>query len=208
MPNVLFVKANDRPTDQSVSVKMYELFLQSYKEVNPSDEIIELDLFQENLPHYGNTEITGVAKKNRGIELTTEEEKAVNLIDKYLTQFLSMDKIVFAFPLWNKTVPTPLTTYIAYLTQAGKMFNYTENGPVGYAGDKKVMILNARGGDYSLDMMAPAEMAVGLVKNIINIWGIKSPEEVIIEGHHMYSEKSEEIIATGLENVIKAASKF
>ncbi len=29
-----------------------------------------------------------------------------------------------------------------------------------------------------------------------------------IEGHHMYREQSAEIIATGLENGIKAASKF
>ncbi|WP_260287763.1 FMN-dependent NADH-azoreductase [Peribacillus aracenensis] len=208
MSKVLFVKVNDRPLDQSVSAKMYDVFLQNYRVANGSDEIVELDLFKEGLPFYGNDAITGVYKRNQGFELTAEEEKAANLVEKYLDQFLSMDKIVFAFPLWNKTVPAPLTTYLSYLTQAGRMFNYTAEGPVGYAGDKKVMILNARGGDYSLDTMAPAEMAVNLVKNIINIWGIKNPEEVIIEGHNMYPERSKEIITTGLENVIRAASKF
>lgn len=119
-----------------------------------------------------------------------------------------MDKVVFTFPLWNKTVPAPLSTYLSYLTQAGKMFNYTAEGPVGYAGDKEVMLLNARGGDYSLEGMASQEMAVSLVKNIINIWGVKNPEEVIIEGHNMDPDRAQEIISTGLENVTKAASKF
>jgi FMN-dependent NADH-azoreductase len=208
MSKVLFVKVNDRPSDQSISAKMYDVFLKNYKEANSSDEIVELDLFKEELPYYGNDAITGLYKRNQGVELTAQEEKAANLVDKYLGQFLSMDKIVFAFPLWNQTVPAPLLTYLSYLTQAGRMFNYTAEGPIGYAGDKKVMILNARGGDYSLDMLAPSEMAVNLVKNIINIWGIKNPEEVIIEGHNMYPERSKVIIDLGLENVAKEALKF
>ena len=208
MSKVLVIKATDRPAEQSVTAKMYEEFVKVYKETHSKDEVIELDLFNLDLPYYGNTAITGTYKRSQDIELTAEEEKAANLVDHYLEQFLSMDKIVFAFPLWNKTIPAPLTTYLSYLTQAGRMFNYTTEGPVGYAGDKKVMILNARGGDYSLDMMAPAEMAVNLVKNIINIWGIKNPEEVVIEGHNMYPDRSEEIIANGLENVVKVASNF
>jgi FMN-dependent NADH-azoreductase len=150
---------------------MYETFLKTYKEANGTDEIVELDLFNEELPYYGKNAITGVYKRNQDFELTAEEEKAANLVEKYLDQFLSMDKIVFAFPLWNKTVPAPLSTYLSYLTQAGKMFNYTAEGPVGYAGDKEVMLLNARGGDYSLEGMASQEMAVSLVKKYINIWG-------------------------------------
>jgi FMN-dependent NADH-azoreductase len=88
------------------------------------------------------------------------------------------------------------------------MFNYTAEGPVGYAGDKKVMLLNARGSDYALEGMVSAEMAVSLVKNIIGLWGIKNPETVVIEGHNQYPDRSQKIIADGLENVAKAAKAF
>lgn len=64
-------------------------------------------------------------------------------------QFLATDKIVIAFPLWNFATPAPVTTYISYLTRAGKTFTYTVEGPVGHAGDKKIVLLNARGGVYS-----------------------------------------------------------
>ncbi|MEV5037632.1 FMN-dependent NADH-azoreductase [Peribacillus frigoritolerans] len=205
---VLFVKVNDRPADQAISSKMYDTFLQTYKETHRTDEVTELDLFKEELPYYGNTAITGLYKRNQGLELTAEEENAVKLVDQYLNQFMAMDKVVFAFPLWNSTVPAPLITYLSYLAQAGIMFNYTAEGPVGYAGDKKVMLLNARGSDYALEGMTSAEMAVSLVKNIISLWGIKNPETVVIEGHNQYPDRSQKIIADGLENVAKAAEAF
>ncbi|MFD4818965.1 FMN-dependent NADH-azoreductase [Peribacillus butanolivorans] len=208
MTKVLFIKANDRPADQAISSKMYDTFVKTYKEANGTDEVIELDLFKEELPYYGNTAITGMYKRNQGFELTPEEEKAASLVDQYLNQFLAVDKVVFAFPLWNSTVPAPLITYLSYLAQAGKMFNYTAEGPVGYAGDKKVMLLNARGSDYSVEGMASAEMAVNLVKTIISLWGIKNPEEVVIEGHNQYPDRTQKIIADGLENVAKAAETF
>ncbi|MDM5221471.1 FMN-dependent NADH-azoreductase [Peribacillus sp. NJ11] len=208
MTKVLFVKVNDRPADQAISSKMYDTFLETYKESHRTDEVIELDLFKEELPYYGNTAITGLYKRNQGLELTAEEEKAAKLVDQYLNQFLAMDKVVFAFPLWNATVPAPLITYLSYLSQAGIMFNYTAEGPVGYAGDKKVMLLNARGSDYALEGMASAEMAVNLVKNIISLWGINNPEAVVIEGHNQYPDRTQKIIADGLENVAKAAETF
>ncbi|MFE4144618.1 FMN-dependent NADH-azoreductase [Peribacillus sp. YIM B13472] len=208
MTKVLFVKVNDRPAEQAISSKMYDTFLNAYKETHRTDEVTELDLFKEKLPYYGNTAITGLYKRNQGLELTAEEEKAAELVDQYLNQFLAMDKVVFAFPLWNSTVPAPLITYLSYLAQAGKMFNYTAEGPVGYAGDKKVMLLNARGSDYALEGMASAEMAVNLVKNIIGLWGINNPEVVVIEGHNQYPDRTQEIIADGLENVAKAAETF
>ncbi|MEI2468378.1 FMN-dependent NADH-azoreductase [Peribacillus frigoritolerans] len=208
MTKVLFVKVNDRQADQAISSKMYDTFLQTYKETHRADEVTELDLFKEELPYYGNTAITGLYKRNQGLELTAEEEYAAKLVDQYLNQFMAMDKVVFAFPLWNSTVPAPLITYLSYLAQAGIMFNYTAEGPVGYAGDKKVMLLNARGSDYALEGMASAEMAVSLVKNIISLWGIKNPETVVIEGHNQYPDRSQKIIADGLENVVKAAEAF
>ncbi|MEH6945368.1 FMN-dependent NADH-azoreductase, partial [Bacillus sp. JJ722] len=187
---------------------MYETFLNTYKEANPNAEITELDLFKLDLPYYGNTAITGGYKRSQGLELTEEEAKAADVVDQYLNQFLDAEKVVFAFPLWNFTVPAPLVTYISYLSQAGKTFKYTEQGPVGLAGDKKVAVLSARGSDYSSEPMASMEMAVNFVKTILGFWGISDSETVVIEGHNQHPDRSQEIIADGLENVAKVAAKF
>lgn len=205
---VLFVKANDRPAEQAVSSQMYETFLTTFKEANPNADIAELDLFNLDLPYFGNTAITAGYKRSQGLELAPEEAKAADLVEQYLNQFLAAEKVVFAFPLWNFTIPAPLVTYISYLSQAGKTFKYTEQGPVGLAGDKKVVILNARGSDYSSEQMASMEMAVNYVTNLLAFWGITNPETIIIEGHNQYTDRSQTIIAEGLEKTAKAAAKF
>ncbi|MGO4886667.1 FMN-dependent NADH-azoreductase [Anaerobacillus sp. MEB173] len=208
MANVLFIKANDRPADQAISSKMYEAFLSTYKEANSEDEIIELDLFNAELPHYGNTAITGVFKRNQGVELTAEESQAADLVEHYLHQFFAADKVVFAFPLWNGMVPAPLVNYISHLAQAGKTFKYTAEGPIGLVPDKKVALLNARGADYSAEPMASAEMAVNYVKTNLSLWGINDPEVLVIEGHNQYPDRAEEIVTEGLEKVAKSAAQF
>lgn len=208
MANVLFIKANSRPIEQAVSVKLYQAFLDSYKESHPEDHIIELDLFKENLPYYDTDKINGMFKLSRGMELTSDEKEATDLVTQYLDQFLSADKVVFAFPLWNFTVPAVLHTYLDYLGQAGKTFRYTAEGPVGLLPEKKVALLNARGGVYSEGPAQSAEMAVNYVQNILNFWGVKDVTTVIVEGHNQFPDKAEEIIEEGLKKAASAAISF
>ncbi|MFS0638240.1 FMN-dependent NADH-azoreductase [Mesobacillus foraminis] len=208
MSNVLFIKANSRPIEQAVSVKLYYSFLESYKASHPEDTITELDLFEENLPYYDNDKINGMFKLSKGMELTPSEKEATDLVNKYLDQFLAADKIVLAFPLWNFTVPAVLHTYLDYLAQAGKTFRYTAEGPVGLLTDKKVALLNARGGVYSEGPAQASEMAVNFVKTMLGFWGVQDAATVIIEGHNQFPEQSEKIIADGLEKAAAIAKEF
>ncbi|AOH54633.1 FMN-dependent NADH-azoreductase [Peribacillus muralis] len=198
MSNVLFVKINDRPEDQAISVQMYNKFLNTFKETTPNEEIIELDLFNANLPYYGNSAIAGGFKRSKGLELTAEEAKATDIVEHYLKQFLDAEKIVFAFPLWYYTVPAPLITYVSYLSQARKT----------QVSNKKVAILCARGSDYSSEHMASKEMGVNFVTNWLHYRGITELETVVIEGHTQYPGLSQGIIEDGLEMVVKVASHF
>lgn len=208
MTTVLFVKANNRPANQAVSVKLYEAFLASYKESHPNDTVVELDLYKEELPYVGVDMINGTFKASRGLDLTAEEAKAVTVADKYLEQFLAVDKVVFGFPLWNLTIPAVLHTYIDYLNRAGKTFKYTPEGPVGLIGDKKIALLNASGGVYSEGPKAEVEMAVKYVASMMSFFGVKNIEKVVIEGHNQFPDKAEEIIAAGLEKAVNVASTF
>ncbi|MEW5548914.1 FMN-dependent NADH-azoreductase [Peribacillus frigoritolerans] len=208
MTTVLFVKANNRPANQAVSVKLYEAFLASYKELHPNDTVVELDLYKEELPYVGVDMINGTFKASRGLDLTAEEAKAVTVADKYLEQFLAADKVVFGFPLWNLTIPAVLHTYIDYLNRAGKTFKYTPEGPVGLIGDKKIVLLNASGGVYSEGPKAEVEMAVKYVASMMSFFGVKNIEKVVIEGHNQFPDKAEDIIAAGLEKAVKVVSTF
>jgi FMN-dependent NADH-azoreductase len=208
MTTVLFVKANNRPANQAVSVKLYEAFLESYKESHPNETVVELDLYNEELPYVGVDMINGTFKAGRGLELTEKEATAVAVADKYLDQFLAAYKVVFGFPLWNLTIPAVLHTYIDYLNRAGKTFKYTPEGPVGLLSDKKIALLNASGGVYSNGAAAELEMAVKYVASMMGFFGVRDIEKVVIEGHNQFPDKAEEIIAAGLEKAAKVASTF
>ncbi|XOK63275.1 FMN-dependent NADH-azoreductase [Paenibacillus elgii] len=208
MSNVLFIKANDRPADQAVSVKLYDEFLKSYREANPQDQITELDLFAANPPYYNSVMMTGLFKQGKGMELTVEEKAAADVANAYLDQFLAADKVVFAFPLWNFTIPAQLTTYLYYLCQAGKTFKYTEKGPQGLVTDKKVALLNARGSVYSEGPMASIEMSLNYVKTIMGFIGVTDLTTVVVEGHNQFPDRNAEIVQAGLRQAAQAASTF
>ncbi|KKC47410.1 MULTISPECIES: FMN-dependent NADH-azoreductase [Paenibacillus] len=207
MASILFVKANDRPADQAISVQMYNTFLESYKAAHPNDTVTELDLYEEVLPFYGNTAMTGMFKAGQGIDTTPEEQAAVELVTKYVNQFLEADKVVITVPLWNFTAPAPLINYVAYLAQAGKTFRYTAEGPVGLATGKKVALLSARGGVYSTAPMADFESALRPLKGAFGLFGVQA-QEIVIEGHNQFRDRAADIVSEGLDKVKAEAAAF
>jgi FMN-dependent NADH-azoreductase len=208
MNKVLFIKANNRPADQSVSVQMYNAFKHAYQETNPNDQITELDLFAADLPYYDVTMMTGLYKLANGYDPSAEEQAVADIANRYLDQFLSHDKIVFAFPLWNFTIPAQLLTYLFYLNQVGKTFKYTPQGAVGLAGDKKVALLNARGGVYSEGPRTAIEMSVSYVRNTMNFFGIKDLEIIVTEGHNQFPDRKDAIIEAGVRQASEAGARF
>ncbi|MEW4369137.1 FMN-dependent NADH-azoreductase [Paenibacillus kandeliae] len=208
MSKVLFVKANNRPADQAITVQLYDAFLESYKASHPEDEVQVLDLFEEKPAYYDAFVIGANFKASQGIEVSAEEQAAVDLINRYMTQFLEAEKVVIAFPLWNFTVPAVLHTYFDYLSQAGKTFKYTPEGPVGLAGGKKVMLLHASGGVYSEGPGADVELAVRYVRSMLGFWGITDVEKFLIEGHNAFPDRAAQIVAEGLEKAKETAKQF
>ncbi len=51
MKKLLYIKASPR-SDRSVSIKLADSFLATYKEKHPDAEIDEIDLWQANLPEF------------------------------------------------------------------------------------------------------------------------------------------------------------
>lgn len=208
MSKVLFVKANDRTAEESATVKLFNSFYDSYKASHPNDEVTVLDLHNVELPYLNATMINGRFKLANGLEATPEETRLANVANEYLEQFLAADKVVFAFPLWNLTVPAVLHTYIDYLNAAGKTFQYTPEGPVGLITNTKVALLNARGGFYSEGPMASWEMSLNFVSNILTFFGVKDITKVVLEGHNATPDKAQEIVEEATKRAAEAAVTF
>lgn len=204
--NVLVVKANNRPASEAVSSKMYETFMENLEGVN----VTTYDVFAEDMPYFGQDLFNAFGKVESGEEMTDLEKRLLAAKQKAMDAITAADFVVFAFPLWNLTIPAPLQTFIDYVYQAGFSFKYDENGQaVQLMTHKKAIILSARGGVYSTPEAAPMEMAANYIKNVVGgVFGMEIIDEVIIEGHAAMPAQAEKIIAEGLEKVKEAAKKL
>lgn len=204
--NVLVVKANNRPASEAVSSKMYETFMENLEGVNVST----FDVFAEDMPYFGQDLFNAFAKLQSGEELTEVEQRILAAKQKAMDALTAADLVVFAFPLWNLTIPATLQTFIDYVYQAGYSFKYDENGQlVPLLTNKKAVILSARGGIYSEGPAAAMEMSVNYIKNVVGgVFGMQIIDEVIIEGHAAAQDQAGAIIAEGLEKVKEVAKNL
>jgi FMN-dependent NADH-azoreductase len=201
--NVLVVKANNRPASEAVSSKMYETFMENVEGVN----VTTYDVFAEDMPYFGQDLFNAFGKVESGEAMTDVEQRILAAKQKAMDALTAADVVVFAFPLWNLTIPAKLQSFVDYVYQAGYSFKYDENGQlVGLLADKKFVVLSARGGIYSTPEAAPMEMAANYIKNIFGgVFGMELVDEVIIEGHASAPDQAESIIAEGLVKVATVA---
>lgn len=203
--NVLVVKANNRPATDAVSSKMYETFMENVEGVN----VTTYDVFAEDMPYFGQELFNAFGKVESGEEMTDVEQRLLTAKQKAMDALTAADVVVFAFPLWNLTIPAKLQTFIDYVYQAGFTFKYENGQPVQLMTDKKAIILSARGGIYSTPEAAPMEMAVTYIKNVVGgVFGMQIIDEVIIEGHNAMPAQAEAIIAEGLTKVAEVAKNL
>lgn len=202
--NVLVVKANNRP--DGISTKMYETFMENLQGVN----VTTFDVFAEDMPYFGQDLFNAFGKLQNGEELSEIESRILAAKQKATDALSAADVVVFAFPLWNLTIPAALQSFIDYTFAAGYSFKYDENGNlVSLMTDKKYIVLSARGGIYSTPETAPMEMSVNYINTVIGgVYGMQKIDEVVIEGHNAAPDQAQEIIAAGLENVKKAAQSL
>jgi len=111
------------------------------------------------------------------------------LTETLLVEFLEADIIVIGAPMYNFAIPTQLKAWIDRIAQAGRTFRYGENGPVGLAGGKKVIIGSSRGGAYSTsDQMQALDFQEDYLKAVLGFLGITDITIVRAESLSMGAE--------------------
>jgi FMN-dependent NADH-azoreductase len=207
MSRVLYITAHPHNETQSYSMAVGKEFIDSYKQINSSDEVIHLDLYKEHIPHIDADVFSGWGKLRSGQsfdELTAEEKQKVGRLNELSEQFVSADKYVFVTPLWNFSFPPIMKAYLDSVAVAGKTFKYTEQGPIGLLTDKKALHIQARGGFYSEGPAAQMEMGHRYISVMMSFFGVPSLEGLFVEGHNAMPDKAEEI----KENAIARARDF
>lgn len=202
--NILVIRANDRP--DGISTQMADTFLEELQQQS-NVNVTVYDTFAENLPYFGQSVFSIYEKSMAGTALS-EEDKHIIAVQKKIAELTSAaDVLVFAFPLWNLTVPVPMHSFIDFFIQPGVTFKHDDDGTkVLLFKEKKAILLNARGGFFSNPAMAHKEMAIRFIEeNLVEYAGVQIVEKVIIEGHKELPEQAETIVREGMERVRKVA---
>lgn len=120
-----------------------------------------------------------------------------------LEEFLAADTIIVGAPMYNFTVPSQLKAWIDRILVAGTTFRYTEAGPEGMAGGKRVIVAVSRGGYY--DDAHAMEHVKTYLTGIFGFIGIE-PEFVHADGINYGPDQRQAGIASGLMEIERLAA--
>ena len=208
MAEVLYVYANPKPLEASFTLRLAKAFFDEYKKHHPDDKIVSLDLYKEEIPFVDEGIMKAWGMIPSSGELTADEKSKLSRLYELTDQFIRVDKVVIAAPMWNFSYPPMLKTYIDTILVAGKTFKYTETGPIGLLKDKPVLHIQARGGIYSEGPMKSMEHAESYLKDVMNFIGIKNFRTVFCEGVAIDPAKGEDIFNEAAKQVVEIAKNF
>lgn len=120
---------------------------------------------------------------------------------RILDEFLAADVIVIGAPMYNFSIPSPLKAWLDHVLKAGITFRYTENGPVGLAGDKQVIVASTRGGIYSTGAAVAMDQQESLLASAFGLVGINHLQFVRAEGLAMGAERREQAVADAVQAI-------
>lgn len=206
MATVLHIWANPKPKSESYSLRLAQAFIERYRQLSPRDEIIDLDLYQQDIPF-----IDGEVLRcwEQGAEGASGETRAKLLaIDRLTDSFIQADKYIFVTPMWNLGIPPLMKAYIDTICIAGKTFKYTAQGSVGLLRGKKAVHIQAWGGVYSHGPMQDLELGDRYIRSILTFLGVEDYQAVIAEGMAQDPERAEAIFQDALNRARLAAEGF
>ncbi|WP_454831102.1 FMN-dependent NADH-azoreductase [Pseudoxanthomonas wuyuanensis] len=152
----------------SVSRELTAAIVARWQDNMPGLEVTYRDLDNNPLPH-----LTGQVLAKADPAVAEAGELAIQ-------QFLESDVLVIGAPMYNFSVPSTLKAWIDRVAVAGRTFRYTEAGPQGLAGGKKVVIASARGSIHGDN--APTDFQEAYLRQVFGFLGITDIEFIRAEG--------------------------
>ena len=114
---------------------------------------------------------------------------------KALEEFLEADVVVIGAPMYNFSVPSQLKAWIDRIAVKGKTFRYTEKGPEGLAGGKKLIIASSRGGFYNKENgLAAIDHQEPYLRAVFGFLGVTDVDFVRTEGVAVSPEQKQQAI--------------
>lgn len=164
----------------SVSRTLSSAVVAAERSRRPDLEVTYRDLGAEPVAHLSGAHLAA----GQGIVPEAADlQKDVAAGQAALAEFLAADIVVVGAPMYNFGIPSQLKAWIDRLAIAGKTFRYTEKGPEGLAGGKKVIVASSRGGFYGPQTAAAfLDHQESYLRGVFGFFGITDVTFVRAEG--------------------------
>lgn len=133
--------------DNSASRQLSGEVVKAWQAAHPGLDVSYRDVAAEAIEHF--SAATLVAAGTPAELRDAAQKHEAQLSADTLAQFMAADAVVIGAPMYNFTIPTQLKAWIDRIAVAGQTFRYTENGPEGLCGNKKVIVISTSGGLHS-----------------------------------------------------------
>ena len=164
----LLVINSSAAREGSVSRTLVAETVERLLESNPGAQVVQRDLGASPIPHLSVETLSGV----RGQPATPAEHAARRLSDELIAELRAADTIVIGAPMYNFSVPTSLRAWFDHVLRAGETFSYSEAGPKGLLGGKRVIVVESRGGLYSEGPAATIDFQEPYLRHLLGFVGI------------------------------------
>lgn len=164
--------------DSSASRQLSHAVVDAWQAAEPNVQVIYRDLASDALSHLSAASLVAAGTPAELRDAAQRHE--AELSESTLDEFLAADAIVIGAPMYNFALPSQLKAWIDRITVAGKTFSYTENGPQGLAGGKKVVIVSTSGGVHAGQPSGAAHE--DYLKFVLGFVGISDIQVVRAEG--------------------------
>ena len=104
MPKLLHIEASPRK-ERSHSIEIARVFLDSYREAHPTDEVETLDIWSADLPRLDGPALDAKYAAVNGLMHTPEQAESWSRIAELADHFKSASKYLLSLPMWNFGVP-------------------------------------------------------------------------------------------------------
>jgi FMN-dependent NADH-azoreductase len=164
--------------DNSASRQLSAELVAAWAAAEQGVEVTYRDLAADAISHLSSASLVAAGTPAELRDAAQKHE--AELGEKSIEEFLAADAIVIGAPMYNFSIPSQLKAWIDRIAVAGKTFRYTENGPEGLAGGKKVIIVSTAGGIHAGQPSGIAHETY--IELVLNFLGITDIEVVRAEG--------------------------
>lgn len=185
--------------DNSVTRGLGREVVEQWRQRHPDIEVTYRDLATEAPGHL--TADSLAARQVPPDQLSPAQRAEAELGERLLAEFIAADVIVLGAPMYNFSVPSQLKAWLDRVLVAGRTFKYTEKGPVGLAGGKRVVIVSSRGGVYSEGPAQAMDHQESYLKAALGLAGVTDVGVIRAEGVNLGPQQRGQAIRAALDEV-------